>query len=252
MDNNEQTFRGEDSADFGGLGGSEAGTTDMVDALKALDDSPVGLIEDPGQTISNTHNHPASPEATQRHTPTINRGDAISKPYLGPIDVQGMTLRLATSDDLPGIAAIYNAAISTGSSTADVQPISVSMAGKAFRHSDAVQRPVIVAEKNDQVLGYLTVSDFSGRPAYQTAAEISYFVHPEHLDEGIGRLLIQEAIRRATYTHIRSIVAFIFEDNTSSLALAKDLGFEKWGRIPEVMEIDGQWKAVFLVGRPVA
>jgi GNAT superfamily N-acetyltransferase len=96
-------------------------------------------------------------------------------------------IRDALEADLPAIVAIYNASIPGRMATADVDAVPVETRLDWFRAHTPARRPVWVAERDGQVVGWLSVQSFYGRPAYQATAEVSVYVAPQVQGRGIGR-----------------------------------------------------------------
>ena len=68
-----------------------------------------------------------------------------------------MTIRDAVAADLPAIVEIYNAAVATRISTAQLQPVTVEERGDWLGEHSASEYPFWVAEGNaGQVAGWLT------------------------------------------------------------------------------------------------
>ena len=103
-----------------------------------------------------------------------------------------MKIRDAIEDDLPAIIDIYNESISTGRSTADTKPITVSERIEWFRTFDSKKRPIWVVEDDGLIVGCVYLSWFyGGRPAYDKTAEISTYIASSYQGKGLGTLLKQ-------------------------------------------------------------
>jgi L-amino acid N-acyltransferase YncA len=149
-------------------------------------------------------------------------------------------MRDATLQDLASIVEIYNSTIPGRIVSADTEPVSVEQRLPWFNEHDPARRPILVAEANGEILGWLSLSDFyDGRPAYNGTAEIGIYVREGHRGMGIGRRLLQEAIGRAPDLGIKTLTAGAFAVNESSLELFERFGFEKWAHFPRVAELEG-------------
>ena len=160
-----------------------------------------------------------------------------------------LSYRLAAPDDLPRIVAIYNATIPTRLSTADTTPVSVESRLPWFREHVPSSRPLWVMEGDGVIVGWFSFQSFYGRPAYHATAEVSVYVSPAHRRRGIGRQLLAEGIRRAPDLGLHTLVGFIFGHNSASLGLFERFGFERWGLLPHVAELDGIERDLVIVGR---
>ncbi|MCW3480807.1 GNAT family N-acetyltransferase [Neisseriaceae bacterium JH1-16] len=161
------------------------------------------------------------------------------------------TLRLASTADLPAIVAIYNSTVASREVTADLEPVSVESRQAWFDAHQPQRRPLWVLEQDGEVLGWASLSDFYGRPAYQGTAELSVYLREDCRGRGLARRLLDEAIARAPALGIDTLLGFIFGHNQPSLTLFERYGFQRWGDLPAVAELDGVKRDLIIVGRRV-
>ncbi|GAB3628746.1 GCN5-related N-acetyltransferase [Pandoraea terrae] len=159
-----------------------------------------------------------------------------------------LSLRDATLDDLPGIVAIYNSTVASRQVTADLDPIPVDSRVAWFHAHQPKTRPLWVVEHNGVMLGWLSLSDFYGRPAYHRTAEVSIYLSEAARGKGLGRYLLQQLIARAPGFGVRTLLGFIFGHNEASLRLFSAFGFARWGDLPGVAELDGVERDLIIVG----
>jgi phosphinothricin acetyltransferase len=163
-----------------------------------------------------------------------------------------MTIRDATQADLSAIVAIYNAAIPGRMATADTQPVTVESRRDWFHDHNPNARPLWVALENNIIGGWLSFQSFYGRPAYRATAELSIYVAEDFQRKGIGSALLANAIEHAPRLGLKTLLGFIFAYNDASLRLFEKLGFQRWGVLPQVAELDGVERDLIIVGRRVA
>jgi L-amino acid N-acyltransferase YncA len=148
---------------------------------------------------------------------------------------------LATEADLPRLVEIYNQAISAGNATGDTLPFTVEERLGWFREHVPGQYPVYIYNDDEgQVLGYLSLSPYRGRPAMQGTAEVSYYVDYAHHGQGIASALMERALADCPHLGKHVLLAILLEWNVSSRRLLEKYGFQKWGYLPEVAELNGQ------------
>jgi L-amino acid N-acyltransferase len=149
-------------------------------------------------------------------------------------------IRPATERDLPAIDRIYNWYIprSTCTYQETVDPFE-SRVEWFRRHGEA--HPVIVAQQDDQVVGWGSLSGFRDRSGYRFTCENSLYVHHEHHGRGIGRALLADLVERARSLGYRSIIAGIDAEQAVSIALHRRSGFETCGRLSQVGFKFGRW-----------
>lgn len=163
-----------------------------------------------------------------------------------------MLIRHANVADLPRIVEIYNASIPGRRATADLTPISVDSRRDWFVSHDPNARPIWALETDDgDIAAWLSVRSFYGRPAYHATVEMAAYVAPEHQERGFGSALVAHLIEQAPTLGVRTVLSFIFSHNPASLRLVKKHGFEKWGLLPSVADMDGQSCDLEIWGRPI-
>jgi phosphinothricin acetyltransferase len=161
-------------------------------------------------------------------------------------------MRTATENDLDAIVSIYNSTVPTRQSTADTTEVSVASRMEWFRQHDPARRPLMVHEANGNVVGWVSFQSFYGRPAYDHTAEISIYISPEYRGKGLGRRLLAESLEKTSALSIKTVVGFIFSHNTPSINLFRSFGFEEWGRLPDVAEMDGKEFSLSILGKRIS
>lgn len=159
-----------------------------------------------------------------------------------------MKIRDASESDLPAIVQIYNAAIPGRSATADLEPISVESRLAWYREHSPDSLPIWVMESEQNIIGWLSLQRFYGRAAYQHTAEVSIYIAPDRQCCGVGQKLLQQAISRCPELGIKTLIGIIFAHNQPSLKLFKKFGFQTWGHLPQVAELDGVERDVVIIG----
>ena len=168
--------------------------------------------------------------------------------------------RLARLDDLPAIVAIYNSTIASRTVTADTEPVTVESRHAWFAEHLPSKRPLWVAEEKHgssssdasfKIIGWLSFSDFYGRPAYSGTAEVSIYLDEHARGKGLGRYFLTQAIDYAPKIAVHTLLGFIFGHNLPSLKLFDTLGFERWATMPKVATLDGIERDLIIVGKRI-
>lgn len=160
--------------------------------------------------------------------------------------------RLANIEDLPAIVAIYNSTVASRLVTADTEPVSVASRQHWFDEHVPQRRPLWVVEQEGAIIGWLSYSNFYGRPAYSGTAELSIYLHEDHRGKGLGAYLLTEAIAFAPQVNVHTLLGFIFGHNEPSLKLFARFGFERWAHMPRVATLDGIERDLDILGKRVA
>lgn len=161
-------------------------------------------------------------------------------------------MRSATRDDLPGIVEIYNSTVASRIVTADTEEVSVESRVSWFEGHAPDRYPLMVHEDGGEVAAWVSFERFHARPAYAATAEVSIYVAAEHRGRGLGRSLLREALDMAPGLGIRTVVALVFAHNEPSLRLFRSFGFDEWGLLPGVAEMDGGEYGLAILGKRVA
>lgn len=161
-------------------------------------------------------------------------------------------LRDARPADLARIVEIYNASIPGRLATADTTPITVESRRAWLQEHEPSRRPLWVLEQSGQIVAWISLRSFYGRPAYGKTAEVSLYIAPGHQSRGLGTQLLRRMIERCPSLGVENLVGFVFAHNEPSMAMNRKLGFEIWGHLPGVAELDGVSRDLLIVGLKIA
>ncbi len=149
--------------------------------------------------------------------------------------------RLATPADLPAINAIYNHYVAHSDALYQDAPWTPGERADWFA-AHGPRHPVTVAtDPAGEIVGWASLSAFSGRTGYRFTVENSLYVHPNHLGRGLGRLLLADSLDRAAAAGHHSVIALIDARAAVSLHLHAAYGFVEVGRLPEAGAKFGRW-----------
>lgn len=165
--------------------------------------------------------------------------------------------RIATLADLPIIVAIYNSTVASREVTADTEPVTVASRLAWFHEHNPERRPLWVIEEEDdvsatpEILGWISYSNFYGRPAYAGTAEVSIYIAEPWRGKGVGRYCLEQAMGYAPRIQVHTLLGFIFGHNLPSLGLFAKFGFATWANLPGVANLDGIERDLIIVGKRV-
>jgi L-amino acid N-acyltransferase YncA len=157
----------------------------------------------------------------------------------------GVRFRAAVSEDLPAVAAIYNAGISERVATFEIEPRTVADLAE-WAHDG---RPFIVAGVDGLVLGWARAGAYSDRCVYSGVGEHAVYVSPEARGRGLGRALLVELCAEAERRGMYKLTSRVFADNLASRAAHRAAGFDEVGVQRRHGQLDGEWKDCVLVER---
>jgi L-amino acid N-acyltransferase YncA len=109
----------------------------------------------------------------------------------------------------------------------------------------------IVENELKQTIGWVSFQSFYGRPAYAATAEISIYLDPSQRGKGLGKEILTTSIQKAKAFGTKVLMAYIFTHNEPSIKLFHHFGFEDWGLLPNIAEMDGIERSVTIVGKRI-
>lgn len=139
-------------------------------------------------------------------------------------------IRPSTEEDIAAITAIYRHHVLTGTGTFELDPPIES--DMAARRADVLSKglPYLVAEVDQQVVGFAYCNWFRPRAAFRFSAEDSIYMAPETHRQGLGRALLAELCTRAERAGIRKMIAVIGDSaNAGSIGVHRSIGFTHTG-----------------------
>lgn len=158
--------------------------------------------------------------------------------------------RPSTPADIPAITAIYAHYVRTSVSTFELEPPEADELARRRRAVIDAGLPHVVVESGGVVLGYAYASPYRPRKAYRFAVEDSIYIHHEHTRKGLGRVLLAAVIQACDHTGYRQMVAVIGgADNTASIRLHAEFGFQQAGVLRSVGFKFGMWVDTVLMQR---
>ena len=152
-----------------------------------------------------------------------------------------LSIRFANISDLPSIVDIYNQAIRSKAATGDMDEFNLEERINWFNKFDADNYPIYVAEQNDKIVGYATLSPYRpGRDAMNKIAEISFFLDYSYRGLGIGSNLLEYVMSDCKRLGKEILLAILLDINTESIHLLNKYKFQEWGRLPKVINFNGK------------
>ena len=157
-----------------------------------------------------------------------------------------MILRDAGESDAGDICIIYNQGIEDRDATLETEFRTVDerarwLANRGPRH------PVLLAERDGQVLGWGSLNPFNPRPAYDGVVDFSIYILREARGQGVGAFLLTGLEARARSIGFHKMVLAMFDWNTPGVRLYHGHGFRTVGVYREQGMLDGRRVDVMLM-----
>jgi RimJ/RimL family protein N-acetyltransferase len=162
--------------------------------------------------------------------------------------MSGVTIRAATAGDDAALAALDRATWSPRSSPAPPPP-----PGTPFFGGRATPADVLVADADGAVVGYIHIGRQFPVPAHSHVLAVHGFaVDPGRHGEGIGRHLVDAAIREAAARGARRLTLRVLGPNAPARAVYERAGFVVEGVLREEFHLDGRYVDDVLMARDLS
>lgn len=146
-----------------------------------------------------------------------------------------MNIRYAKESDMPQLLDIYNYEVLNGTATFDLQVKTLEERMVWFLEHNIDNHPLIVAEIDENVVAYASLSSYREKAAYHATVELSIYVDIAYRRRGIARKLLGCLLDEAkSREDIHTIISVITEGNDRSIALHEEFGFVYCGTMKEV------------------
>ena len=152
-----------------------------------------------------------------------------------------ITIRTAKTKDVNSILEIINHEILNSTVVYDYKERSYGQQLAWFEKKTQDEMPVIVAEKEGNVVGFGSFGIFRPWDAYRFSVEHSIYTHQDARGMGIGKRIMAELIRLATEQGYHTMIAGVDASNQSSYEFHKKFGFQEIGTFKEVGYKFDQW-----------
>ena len=156
-----------------------------------------------------------------------------------------MATRSAVPDDAMAIARIYNEGIADRTATFETRP---RTRDDILAWFDGVH-PVVVAERDGEVVGFAETAAYRARECYAGVAEFGVYVARSHRGEGVGREVMDALISAAESAGLWKLLSRVFVENIGSRRLLTRVGFREVGVYRRHARLDGVWRDVVIVER---
>jgi phosphinothricin acetyltransferase len=143
-----------------------------------------------------------------------------------------MTVRPVMASDWPAITAIFNRYVATSPAAYPDEPV-----GEGFfrdRHEAMPEYPFLVTVDGSDVVGFGGLSPIHPAATVRRAAQLAYFLAPDHTGQGLGSQLLQALIAAGRQMGVDTFLAHISSLNQGSIRFHLRHGFTECGRFRRV------------------
>ena len=155
-------------------------------------------------------------------------------------------LRAAAESDLEAILNIYNEAVLNTTASFDTEPRTIEKQ-HAWFHIHNKNHPILIAQENNTIVGWASLSPWSDRCAYETTVEVSVYVHKDFRGQGIGSMLLETVTQEGKKSNNHTVISRISQGNEVSIHIHEKLGYKHIGVMKEVGFKFGKLLDVYLM-----
>jgi phosphinothricin acetyltransferase len=159
------------------------------------------------------------------------------------VDMTVMIRDFCTTD-IEALTALYNRYILETTITFDLQPYTVQQRQEMWmsHYARLGRYRLLVAERDEQLVGYATSSKLRVKAAYDTSVETSLYLSAEAQGCGIGTQLYSALFEALRQEDVHRAYAGITLPNEASIAIHRKFEFEPVGLFREVgRKFDRYW-----------
>jgi phosphinothricin acetyltransferase len=161
----------------------------------------------------------------------------------------GVRVRAATFDDLPAMNDIYNYWVDRSPATFDLEHMTPDWREAWYRERTGAGYPVLVADVQGAIAGWVCLSKWSPKKAYAKTADESIYLADAFRGRGVGKLLVGAILDEARRMDLHVVMAGVTACQEASLALHRSLGFIESGRYAHMGYKLGAWHDVVWLQR---
>ena len=147
-----------------------------------------------------------------------------------------VTVRDFCAGDIEALTAIYNWYIAETTITFDLQPYTVQQRQEKWmsHYASNGRHRLLVATRDDEVVGYASSSQLRVKAAYDTSVETSIYLRADVQRDGIGTRLYDGLFYAIAQEDVHRAYAGITLPNDPSVAIHEKFGFKQVGLFREV------------------
>ena len=152
--------------------------------------------------------------------------------------------RFMQQRDVEKIVSIYNLIIQERIATFNIELID---AKSVMSWND--EGIVLVAEFENEVVGFVRSYAYSSRSCYHGISEFSIYIQKSARRYGVGDMLMQRFLELLEEDGKWKVISRVFPENVPSLNLLRKHGFREAGKLLRHASLDGVWRDVVIVER---
>jgi L-amino acid N-acyltransferase YncA len=148
-------------------------------------------------------------------------------------DMVSYSLEEMTSQHRTPVIDIFNYYISNSFAAYPEQPVDYEFFSR-FLEITRGYPAVVIKDNTGTIVGFAFLHPYRPGSAFRRAAEITYFIHPQHTGKGLGSSILERFASGAKELGIDTLLANISSQNDQSLRFHSKNGFQECGRFRRI------------------
>jgi L-amino acid N-acyltransferase YncA len=137
-----------------------------------------------------------------------------------------LIIRDCEEADINSVTQIYNHYIKYTSITFEEVEINPTEMAVRIKNIQSLF-PFLICEDKGGIVGYAYASKWKDRSAYRHTAEVTIYLHPDHLGKKFGQQLYAELFNQLQQKNFHVLLACIATPNYASVGLHEKFGFKQ-------------------------
>ncbi|QYR19146.1 GNAT family N-acetyltransferase [Paenibacillus sp. sptzw28] len=137
-------------------------------------------------------------------------------------------------DHIPDLLSIYNHYVLSSTITFNTEPLSeLEMKNLIMNHNSNRYKSFVILN-HEFISGYILITQYKARQAYDNTAEITIYLKPEFIGQGLGKHSLQFIEGVAKDKGFHTLVAGLCTENERSRHLFEGNGYLKCAHFKEI------------------
>jgi L-amino acid N-acyltransferase YncA len=134
---------------------------------------------------------------------------------------------------LEEVTAIYNYYVMHTTISFHTEPIALEQMKVSVMNKDPRYKTYVIYD-NEEIKGYVLISQYKSKQAYDRSGEVTIYLKPNSLGQGIGKQALQFIEIAAKKQGFHTLIATICTENTRSKTLFEKSGYEQCALFKEI------------------
>ncbi|MDQ0721038.1 L-amino acid N-acyltransferase YncA [Paenibacillus sp. W4I10] len=144
-----------------------------------------------------------------------------------------VTFEEVTEQHLPEIREIYNYYVMNTTISFHTEELDLDQIKSSVMNKDTRYKTYVIFE-NNQMMGYVLITQYKSKQAYDICGEVTIYLKPDILGKGLGKQALRFIEKIAKEQEFHTLIATICMENTRSKTLFERNGYEQCALFKEI------------------